>query len=385
MKLVFAHDHKLRRIGDEYYTTGGLSDSITGRYLAFFDSLTIFCRVIKKQTYDNKLFKIKNKSITIKPVSENGSLMISKEIAKEMEDEISSSDGLIVKLHSFVAEKAIKYARKHKIPYLVELVGDPWDAYWNHGTLGKIVAPWMYLITKREVKRAPYVIYVTKEYLEKRFPTNGNWIACSDVELNPNDDSALKKRIEKIRKINSDSPIIIGTLAQIDVKYKGQEYVIAALSKLKNRNFIYKIAGNGNKDYLTKIAKKYNVLDKVEFCGNLDHSRVFDWLDSIDFYIQPSKQEGLPRSLAEAISRACPAAGSNVGGIGELINHKYLFKKGNVGEIVNILDNLDKQELEKMAIDNFNNSKNYNKQLLDKRRNEFYKEFATCCSNSLKL
>lgn len=378
MKLVFAHDHKLRLIDGKYYTVGGLRDSITDRYMEYFDSLTIFCRAIEKQPYDTQLFELKNPKITVKPVS-NGSLMISKKALKMMEDEIKNADGLIVKLHSKIAEHAIKYARKYNVPYLVEVVGCPWDAYWNHSLKGKLVAPIMTLSTKREVKRAPYAVYVTKEFLEKRYPCDGEWIDCSDVELQSMDEEILSKRLDKIQKMNGQ--MTLGTLAQVDVKYKGQEYVIRAIAELKEKGkiFKYKLAGSGSNEYLLNIAKKCNVIDQVEFCGVLSHDQVFDWLDNIDFYIQPSKQEGLPRAMIEAISRACPAAGSTAGGMGELVSDKYIFHKAKVKEIVCILDNLTKEDMSSEACANFETAKNYKKEVLDSKRKDFYGAFAIKC------
>lgn len=383
MKLVFAHDHKLRLIDGKYYTVGGLRDSITNRYMEYFDSLTIFCRVIEKQPYDTQLFELQNPKVTVKPVS-NGSLMISRNALKMMEEEIKNADGLIVKLHSKIAEHAIKYARKYNVPYLVEVVGCPWDAYWNHSLKGKLVAPIMTLSTKREVKRAPYAVYVTKEFLEKRYPCNGKWIDCSDVELQSMDEEILLNRLNKIQKMNDK--IILGTLAQVDVKYKGQEYVIRAIAEMKGKGkiFRYKLAGSGSNEYLLNVAKKYNVVDQVEFCGVLSHDQVFNWLDDIDLYIQPSKQEGLPRAMIEAISRACPAAGSSVGGIGELINKKFLFEKGNIEEIVEILVSVDKETLREQAIINFQTAHSYEKMYLDRKRSAFYGEFAKACQNGRK-
>lgn len=378
MKLVFAHDHKLRLIDGKYYTVGGLRDSITDRYMEYFDSLTIFCRAIEKQPYDTQLFELKNPKITVKPVS-NGSLMISKKALKMMEDEIENADGLIAKLHSKIAEHAIKYARKYNVPYLVEVVGCPWDAYWNHSLKGKLVAPIMTLSTKREVKRAPYAVYVTKEFLEKRYPCDGEWMDCSDVELQSMDEEILSKRLDKIQKMNGQ--MTLGTLAQVDVKYKGQEYVIRAIAELKEKGkiFKYKLAGSGSNEYLLNIAKKCNVIDQVEFCGVLSHDQVFDWLDNIDFYIQPSKQEGLPRAMIEAISRACPAAGSTAGGMGELVSDKYIFHKAKVKEIVYILDNLTKEDMSSEACANFETAKNYKKEVLDSKRKDFYGAFAIKC------
>lgn len=374
MKLVFAHDHKLRYIDGKYYTTGGLSDSITGRYMKFFDSLTIFCRAIDKQEYDTQLFEIKNPAITVKPVS-NGPLILSSKAKKMMEEEIKNADALIVKLHSLIAEQAIKYARKYHKPYLVEVVGDPWDAYWNHGTVGKIIAPRMTLSTKKEVRRAPFAVYVTKEYLEKRYPCDGKWIDCSDVALPETDETVLSKRLEHIK--GHEGPLVLGTLAQLDVQYKGQEYVFRAMQQLKKDGIIfkYRLAGMGNPSRLKRIAEECGVLNQVEFDGVLSHDQVFPWLDDIDVYIQPSTQEGLPRSVVEALSRACPAAGSITGGIPELIDDKHLFKKRDVNGIVKILKNVQNECLADLAKHNFEVSKQYDKQYLDIKRHTFYKKF----------
>ena len=378
MELVFAHDHKLRKINGKYYTVGGLRDSITERYLEFFDKITIFCRAIEKQPYDTQLFELKNSSIQIKPVS-NGSLLLSKYAKKMMENEIKNADGLIVKLHSKIAEHAISYARKYNIPYLVEVVGCPWDAYWNHSLKGKFVAPFMTFSTKKEIKRAPFVIYVTKNFLEKRYPTDGYWIDCSDVELSKIEEQVLEKRLKKIEEMKNI--FTIGTLAQVDVFYKGQEYVIRALEKLKNRGkiFKYKLAGSGDPTRLKKVAEKYNVADLIEFCGTLSHEEVFNWLDNLDYYIQPSKQEGLSRSLIEAISRGCPVAASNVGGNNELVENNYLFKAGDINSIVNILDKINKESLVIQAKINFEKAKNYDKKYLDNKRRNFYMDFASYC------
>lgn len=379
MHLVFAHDHKLRRINGKYYTTGGLSDEILGKYLNFFDDVTVICRVVEKNNYDSSLSELKNPKEHIMPYSLNGSLLPSKVTLKQMENKIKKSDGLIVKLHSVIAEFAIFFARKYNIPYLVESIGDPWDAYWNYSYKGKIIAPIMTKLTKREIYRAPYVLYVTKNYLERRYPTKGKWIDCSDVQLPQINDDVLKKRLRKIKETPSVKKI--GTLAQVDVRYKGQEYVIHAIKILKQKGIriVYELAGSGKNDYLKKVALKDGVADQVHFIGNLPHDEVFEWLDSIDLYIQPSKQEGLPRSVVEALSRACPTLGSQVGGMDELLSETCIFDKGNVEQIVKKILNIDEEFLEKNAKQNFENSFNYEKGKLTNKRLSFYEQFANKC------
>ena len=45
--------------------------------------------------------------------------------------------------------------------------------------------------------------------------------------------------------------------------------------------------------------------------------------DNIDVFIMPSLQEGLPRSMVEAMSRGCNVIGSRVGGIPELLDDNF--------------------------------------------------------------
>ena len=83
---------------------------------------------------------------------------------------------------------------------MIELVGCAWDSFWNHGLAGKILAPYLFMRTKREVKRAPFVVYVTSEFLQKRYPTRGVNTNISNVKLNKQNPEDLARRIEKIEK-----------------------------------------------------------------------------------------------------------------------------------------------------------------------------------------
>src|SRR5699024_4986762 len=108
-------------------------------------------------------------------------------------------------------------------------------------------------------------------------------------------------------------------------------------------NYEYQLVGSGDQSYLRSIAKKYNVVDQVKFLGPLPHNKIFDWLESIDIYTQPSRQEGLPRALIESFSRGLPAFGARTGGIPELLEDDFIFSntRKNIDEICNILMNFD--------------------------------------------
>ena len=296
-------------------------------------------------------------------------------------DVIKDADYVVLRTQSSIAQIALKYIKKYNKPYIIECVGCSWDSYWNHSMLGKIVAPYMYYKTKKAIKDAPYVYYVTNQFLQKRYPTNGEKVACSNVVIKSNDKDALDKRIQKINKFNPKEKIIFGTAASLSTRYKGQEYVIKALKYFldKGYNVEYHLvggySGNQKNTFLYDLAVKEGVIDKVIFEGSLSSEQIMDYYDSIDIYVQPSKQEGLPRAVIEAMSRGCPVLGTDIAGIPELIQERCLFKKGSVKSFINAVERLLICNQADIAIENFNNAKMYKEDILENKRKEFYDKF----------
>ncbi|MGN4447330.1 glycosyltransferase [Bacillus cereus group sp. MYBK79-1] len=386
MRVLFCHDGPLRI--DEYNNYYGVAhnDETFRRYYTIADELAVVIRVNK--TSKNEAEKNLSK-ITVSPFdvvecpnlsSSKGMLSGKKMAEKIIEEEIIKSDYVVVRLPSIIGSVAVDIARKLQKPYLIEVVACPWDAFWNHSLKGKLVAPFMYYATKKRVKSASHAVYVTNEFLQKRYPTKGKSTNCSNVALKEFDDETLRERLEKIEKMDSEDKITLGTTAAVDVKYKGQQYVIEALGKLKKQgisNFEYQLVGGGDQSYLKTMAQKYDVIDQVKFLGPMPHDRVFKWLKAIDIYVQPSKQEGLPRALIEAMSRGLPAFGAKTAGIPELIEADFIFSNSrkNIQEICMILKKFDKQIMRKQAMRNYTESQKYDKKNIEERRGRFFKEF----------
>ena len=95
--------------------------------------------------------------------------------------------------------------------------------------------------------------------------------------------------------------------------------------------------GAGDAKKIKKYIKKFNLEENVKIIGALPHERVYEWLEKIDIYIQPSYQEGLCRAIVEAMSKGCAIVATDVGGNYEMVERKYLYSKGKVNQLVNIL------------------------------------------------
>lgn len=383
MNTIFAHDHIIYKYQDNYYSNGGLSAEAIKRYTKTFDKVTLLTRqknineqyskLIEANVSNSKFIKIPN----YKNIENIYKFHESKKIIK---NHVKRCDSLIARLPSSIGSIAINYAKKYDKPYLIELVGCPWDSLWNHSIKGKFLAPFVWYKTKKIVNEAPYVIYVTKEFLQERYPTKGKSTNCSNVLLEDFDNEILANRIKKIDNYKPDEVLTIGTIGSVNIKYKGQEFVIKAISYLKEKGinkYKYQLVGGGDNSYLKNIAKDYKVYDKIEFLGTMPHENIFDWLKNIDMYVQPSTTEGLPRSLIEAMSKALPSLGSNAGGIPELLEDKYIFQKGEKGinEISNILSSINIKDMKKQSKKNYNESKKYKKMIIEKRRKDFFEMF----------
>ncbi|NOH16238.1 glycosyltransferase [Clostridium cochlearium] len=386
MKVLFCHDGPLRK--DEYNNYYGTAhnDDTFRRYYTISKELAVMIRVneISRAEAELRLSKI-----TVSPFkvvecpnisSIKGMLFNKQKAEKIIYKEVDESDYIVIRLPSFIGNLAVDVAQKLNKPYLLEVVACPWDAFWNHSFKGKVVAPFMYYATKKRVLNAPYVVYVTSEFLQKRYPTKGKNTNCSNVALTEFDDSILVKRLEKIKNMKDKDRVVLGTTAAVDVRYKGQQYIIKSLGKLKERgitNYEYHLVGGGDQTYLKSVAKKYNVTNQVKFLGAIPHDKVFKWLDTIDIYAQPSRQEGLPRALIEAMSRGVPAFGARTAGIPELLESEYIFSntRRNIDEICNILIKYDLKKMQQQAICNFNEAKKYDRNIIEMRRKEFFLQF----------
>ena len=97
-------------------------------------------------------------------------------------------------------------------------------------------------------------------------------------------------------------------------------------------------------------------------------------LDQADLFVLPSYQEGLPRAMIEAMARALPCIGSNVGGIPELLSAENMVLPGDVTALANKIREVvtDPQRMEQMSIRNLEKAKEYREDILHARRVAFY-------------
>lgn len=102
---------------------------------------------------------------------------------------------------------------------------------------------------------------------------------------------------------------------------KGQDYVIEAMSKLpertRNRLKYHLIGAGPQMQELKDAVDRYNLSDKVIFYGN--RNDVPELLKEMDVFILPSKNEGLPISIIEALRQGMYLIATDTGAIPDMI------------------------------------------------------------------
>lgn len=348
--------------------------TIYKRYADMFGEIVLCSRFVQLTKLEKGLKKADFIQETIPIESLIKSLLgfYNKEILKKLEE----CSLVIGRLPSITAYRVIDIAKKTGKPYLAELMCDGWDPYWNHGIEGKLIAGYMHNKMKRVTYTADYAVYVTEKYLQKRYPCKNKSIHASNVVIQQVEQTVLQKRLKKISDMPDLMHISIMTTASVDLLSKGQRYVVQAMGKLKEKGIIvfYYLAGDGEQRHLKECAKKADVEEQLIFLGELTLKEVYAYLDKIDIYIQPSLQEGLPRAVIEAMSRACPCLGARTAGIPELLDEECIFDRASSEAIVNSVLHMLSTGLEKYARHNFEHSREYLEEILDERRNQYFKE-----------
>lgn len=101
---------------------------------------------------------------------------------------------------------------------------------------------------------------------------------------------------------------------------------------------------------------------------------VIEQLRECDAFVMPTKSEGLPRSIIEAISQGLPCITTNVSGNPGLIQRDFLiddfYDVETLADII-ILLSKDREVYESASRYNFQNSFNYEESVLQKSRDEF--------------
>jgi len=156
------------------------------------------------------------------------------------------------------------------------------------------------------------------------------------IVINNGIDTEYYRRGENISDIAKSTKVTFLTVANY-LPVKGHEFLLHAVSHLSEYldriEFIW-IGRGPEKLNLERAIEKNDLSGSISLVGY--HENVKEALGNADAFILPSKIEGLPRALLEAMSMSLPCIATAVGGNSELIDHGisgYLVNHGDVNSM----------------------------------------------------
>ena len=233
---------------------------------------------------------------------------------------VAGAGTVVLRVPGVIGSIAAIVCRLLRRSYRVELVGDP-GAVLRAGVLGaagRYLAPIAETHMRWLVRRAAAVLYVTERTLQDRYPCRPGTptVSVSNVILEPAAFAAQARSWQR-------GPFRVVTIGSQENNYKGHDDLLRAVRELVDRgvDVTATIVGGGRIHHeLVELSDALGLAERVTFTGVVDdRERLIDILDSASLFVLPSRTEGMPRALIEAMARALPAIGTDVGGIPELL------------------------------------------------------------------
>lgn len=266
------------------------------------------------------------------------------------------------------------------IPFAVEVASDPYDAYGSQSLDGHPLAfffrSFFVRLTKWQCRHAIASAYVTRKALQLRYPPRSadSEFNFTSIDLKP---ESYVDAPRPAASFNTTSPhlVLIGNMQKT---LKGHDTLLTALKRVRDRGLDARltIIGFGEKrEAFEKMARELGVAEKVVFTGKLETGApIRAVLDTADLFILPSRQEGLPRAMLEAMARGLPAIATRIGGTPELLDDNALIEVDDVDALTDriIAFTSDEALLENLSTRNLQIARLYNVDEITKARQRFY-------------
>ena len=389
-KLLLSGDNCIYKYNHHYYASNQETFELFCRYLSAFDSVKLVSRCVESQSLNHKWIPLENEPrIEFFPLPEfhgpKEYLKVFFKIRKLARKCTDCCDAAILRVPSTVAMLIGKFVLKKHIPYAVEVVYDAEDGWRSSSGINKLLWKKIDMDLRTLCYKADGVSCVTEKYMQR------NYFSKKKTSFSSHYSSlALTKSFYRLspKKYPSNGEFVIAhTANQIQFNgRKGQKEVVDIVSILKQKGYDVKVKFAG-KNYdcgvekLKKYAQEIGVGNAVEFVGYLDKDGLNNFLESSDLFVLPTKTEGLPRVIIEAMAKGLPCVSTNVSGNSELISRDYLVDDFyDVESFAKIIWKIihDPQIYESLSSNNLVRSLDYENSILQQRRDLFYASLKKC-------
>lgn len=214
----------------------------------------------------------------------------------------------------------------YKIPYIVSLRGGDVPGFrpYDFKTFHKLIAPFLRVIWKN----ASTIIANSNGLRDLAL----NFDARFEIPIVPNGVN-LEKYFVPEREWSSPRLLSVGRI----VHQKGLDLGLQALSQLKDLEWMWSIAGDGPQlENLKSLAAELGIQERVHFLGWQSRDDLTQQYQQANIFLFPSRHEGMPNAMLEAMSTGLPVVATRIAGNEELVidgETGFLVQTENVDEL----------------------------------------------------
>lgn len=302
------------------------------------------------------------------------------EIVRSVRNIMEGCDAALLRVPETLCFLIMERLIRGKKPWAIEVISDPLNLYTKkNGCPSKyrdVYRIWYTHKLRRACKYANGTSYVTEFGLQAHFPPNlkpKNHFTTFYTDTNITIDNTVKPRtFPEGRTIR-----LVHIAVSIAGYPKGHKEAIAALHEMLSAGMDVELTlvgggelAQGNQDFI----KANHLASHIRYTGKLVPQQVMEELDRADVFFFPSYNEGLPRVVVEAMSRALPVIATDIPAHHELVESEFLAPVRESHPLFEIAHRLlsNKEEYEQTSRRNLEKAKEYDFSIINQKRVDFY-------------
>ena len=174
----------------------------------------------------------------------------------------------------------------------------------------------------------------------------------------------------------SKTPIVRYLFAGRLDKAKGFDILVTAMQKINNNSIHLTVAGISSEE-----VKDSEKIDSITYLGWMTSKELVPYFAHADALVLPSRWEGFPMVVLEAMSMGIPVIASNCTSLSEAVKHEVtgiLFNTSDSDELAHAISNTSIESLQRMGkngLERFN--KNFTSTLMTRSTSDLYSELLT--------